>query len=83
MSILARDQLATMNKDTQQVLFPNGIDVVSDTGQTLFCVNLTKEGALRITASGVCRNQGVLLDDAIRIKPEASNSIIIERPLYK
>lgn len=83
MSILVRGQLALMKGDTQQTLFPNGIDVVSDSGQTLFCVNLTKDGALRVSASGTCKFQDIILDDAIRVKPEASNSIIIERPLYK
>lgn len=78
-----RDGHATLNGDkTEHEMPSDSVEIIADDGRTLLCVTMQKDGSLRIHAGMVCTHDGKLLDDRLDIRPIASNTIEITRPIY-
>lgn len=78
-----RDSHATINNNPETFTLPSGgLQIIADDGRTLWDISFTKDGLLRVSAGHVCKHKGVMLDDHLLIRPNASNSIHLERPRY-
>lgn len=84
MKMKLRDAFATIQGDKTEYEMPsNGVVIIADDGQELFSVMMQKDGSIRVSAASPCVHGGVLLDDRLDIRPVASNSINICRPIYR
>jgi hypothetical protein len=77
-----RDGNAAKNGEFQTQKMPSGtLDIIADDGRTLFSLRL-KDGALEVSAGGVCKHDGQLLNEALTIAPRYSNLVTISRVPY-
>lgn len=78
-----RDSHASVQGDFSTITMPSGgLEVVGDDGRTLYTIKLDG-GKLNVMAGGICKFDGVVLDDKLSILPLYRNSVVIERPKYE
>lgn len=76
-----RDSHAAVNGEFETLTMPSGsVDIIADDGRTLFSVRL-KDGHLEISAGGVCKHQGDLLDEKLLIAPRYTNQVFVSRSI--
>ena len=76
-----RDSQAAVNGEFATQTMPSGsIDIIADDGRTLFSVRL-KDGRLEVSAGGVCKHGGVLLDEGLLIAPRYANQVVVSRAI--
>lgn len=78
-----RDSHATLSNDEREYeMTSGGLEIISDDGRTLFCIELQKDGSLRVDSGSFCKHNGRLLEDRIQVMPRAANVIEVSRPFY-
>jgi len=83
MKLIIRDGYATLNGNKETFEMPSGnLDIITEDGRNLFGVRLNKDGSIEVSAGDVCKVDGVLLDDQLRIKPIACNVVQLRKPIY-
>lgn len=79
-----RDSHAVINNDaTEHVMPSRGLQIISDSGNTLFEVSLNKDGSIRVSGGQWCKHGGKTLEDKLLIVPVASNVVHIFKPEAK
>lgn len=68
----------------EPIEFPsNAIDILADDGRPLFSIHQNQNGTIDISVGMHCKHLGVFLDNAILVRPVASNVVRIQRTEYK
>lgn len=74
-----RDSHAAVNGVFNTKSMPSGsIDIIANDGNVLFSVRL-KDGQLEISAGGVCKHDGQLLDEGLLVAPRYRNQVFVSR----
>jgi len=84
MKLRIRDGHAMLNGDKTEYTMDSGsVDIIAEDGRTMFGIRLCKDYSLEIDSGVVCKNGGILHDDAFDIRPISSNRIRLTKPEYK
>jgi hypothetical protein len=59
------------------------LSILSDTGECLFHISLTKDGILEVEGSTICKHNGVVLLEGLIISPHDNHRIFIQRIPYE
>ena len=77
--MIIRDIYATINGDKTTCEFPNGIQIVNASGDTIFEITESERGEIEIRAVGLIRIDGKQFTELIYVAPHASNSVYVSR----
>ncbi len=84
MKLIIRDGFATLHGFTDTYELPSGsLEIIAEDGKTLFSIQLTKEGTIKVRGGHDCQHNGATLDDTLIIKPVACNVVELQRPIRK
>jgi hypothetical protein len=82
--VKVRDKHATINGTADDVTnFPNGIEIVTDDGRSLFDISLNEDGTLEIFGGTHCKFNNKILTDNFTIQPLAFNCVRLIKNEHK